>query len=316
MPEAIGGIQWSEVPLSLVFLILTAVVALATAVYVTLSERGRRKVVSRIGPDTTEENERMVARLLLNPDEDRVSRLASWLSERLPTETLSGERSAEKLVHAGLDGAAAPILFGAIRVAVLALLPVLAVTLGPRDDVVLYMALVGVSVVFGLFGPPAVLDQLATRRSDKIRRAVPDALDLLVVCVEAGVSLDAAMIRTSRDLFTSHQELSMEMAQVVRRVNAGMPRDQALQSLYRRTGVDELRTLVSSMVQCERLGTSIARVLRVNAETLRLKRRQRAEQRAAKAALKMVIPLAFLILPALMVVVLGPAVIAFMKEFR
>ncbi len=316
MIDAIRAFDWSEVPLSLVFLILTAIVAIATAVFVTLAESSRRKVVSRIGPDTTEENERMVARLLLNPDEDRVSRLASWLSERLPTETLSGEKSAERLIHAGLDGAAAPVLFGAIRVASLALLPILAVTLGPRDDVVLYMSLVGISVVFGLFGPPALLDRLATQRSDKIRRAVPDALDLLVVCVEAGVSLDAAMIRTSRDLFSSHQELSMEMAQVVRRVNAGMPREQALQSLYRRTGVEELRTLVSSMVQCERLGTSIARVLRVNAESLRLKRRQRAEQRAAKAALKMVIPLAFLILPALMVVVLGPAVIAFVKEFK
>jgi tight adherence protein C len=157
---------------------------------------------------------------------------------------------------------------------------------------------------------------MAQARSNKIRRAVPDALDLLVVCVEAGVSLDAALIRTSRDIFSAHPEMALEIAQVVRRVNAGMAREQALQSLHRRTGVDELRTLVASMVQCERLGTSIARVLRVNAETLRLRRRQQAEKRAAQAALKMVIPLAFLILPALMVVVLGPAAISFMTEFK
>jgi tight adherence protein C len=316
MPDATISMPWGDVPLALIFLILTIVVAVATAIYVALAERGRQKVVSRIGPDTTEENERMVARLLLNPEEDRVSRLASFLAERLPTEILSGEKSAEKLIHAGLDGAAAPVLFGAIRVASIAVFPILAVTLGPRDDALMYIALVAISVVVGLFGPPAILDRMALARTEKIRRAVPDALDLLVVCVEAGVSLDAAMIRTSRDLFTSHQELSMEMAQVVRRVNAGMVREQALQSLYKRTGVDELRTLVSSMVQCERLGTSIARVLRVNAESLRLKRRQRAEKRAAQAALKMVIPLAFLILPALMVVVLGPAAIAFIKEFK
>ena len=304
-----------EVPLALVFFIITAIVAVATAVYVSMVERGRQKVVERLGTDSSD-TERMVSRLLLNPEEDRVSRLATWLADRVPTEVLSGERSAEKLLQAGFDGASAPVLFGAIRIASMVLLPVLAVVFGPRDDAFLYLLLILLAIVAGLFGPPAMLDRLVTARSDRIRKAVPDALDLLVVCVEAGVSLDAALVRTSRDLYSSHPDLAMEMAHVVRRVNAGMVREQALQSLHRRTGVDELRTLVSSMVQCERLGTSIARVLRVNADTLRQRRRQKAEKRAAQAALKMVIPLAFLILPALMMVVLGPAAIAFMTEFK
>lgn len=304
-----------DVPLVLVFFIITAIVAVATAVYVSVAERGRKKVVERLGTDAGD-TERMVSRLLLNPEEDRVSRLATWLSDRVPTEVLSGERSAEKLLQAGFDGAAAPVLFGAIRIASIVLLPVLAVVFGPRDDAFLYLMVILLAIVSGMFGPPAILDQLVTKRSDRIRKAVPDALDLLVVCVEAGVSLDAALVRTSRDLYSSHPDLAMEMAHVVRRVNAGMVREQALQSLHRRTGVDELRTLVSSMVQCERLGTSIARVLRVNADTLRQRRRQKAEKRAAQAALKMVIPLAFLILPALMMVVLGPAAIAFMTEFK
>ena len=304
-----------EVPLALVFFIITAIVAVATAVYVSMVERGRQKVVERLGTDSSD-TERMVSRLLLNPEEDRVSRLATWLADRVPTEVLSGERSAEKLLQAGFDGASAPVLFGAIRIASMVLLPVLAVVFGPRDDAFLYLLLILLAIVSGLFGPPAMLDRLVTARSDRIRKAVPDALDLLVVCVEAGVSLDAALVRTSRDLYSSHPDLAMEMAHVVRRVNAGMVREQALQSLHRRTGVDELRTLVSSMVQCERLGTSIARVLRVNADTLRQRRRQKAEKRAAQAALKMVIPLAFLILPALMMVVLGPAAIAFMTEFK
>lgn len=304
-----------DVPLALVFFIVTALVAVATVVYVSVAERGRKKVVERLGADFND-TERMVSRLLLNPEEDRVSRLATWLADRVPTEILSGERSAEKLLQAGFDGAAAPVLFGAIRIASLVLLPVIAVVFGPRDDAFMYLLLIVIAVVAGMFGPPALLDRLVTSRSDRIRRAVPDALDLLVVCVEAGVSLDAALVRTSRDLYGAHPDLAMEMAHVVRRVNAGMVREQALQSLHRRTGVEELRTLVSSMVQCERLGTSIARVLRVNAETLRLRRRQKAEKRAAQAALKMVIPLAFLILPALMMVVLGPAAIAFMTEFK
>lgn len=315
MPSAIT-LSWGEIPLSLVFLILTGVAAIATAVYVALTERGRKKVVERLGADVTGDTERMVARLLLNPDEDRASRLAGWLQERVPTELLSGERSADKLVHAGFDGAGAPVIFGATRVVSLVLLPVLALVLGPRDDALLYLLAIVVAVIMGFFGPLAILDRLATARADRIRRAVPDALDLLVVCVEAGVSLDAAMIRTSRDLYSAHPDMATEMAQVVRRVNAGMARELALQSLSKRTGVDELRTLVASMVQCERLGTSIARVLRVNADTLRLRRRQRAEKRAAQAALKMVIPLAFLILPALMIVVIGPAVIQFAKVFK
>ncbi|MBC7841487.1 MAG: type II secretion system F family protein [Gemmatimonadaceae bacterium] len=306
----------NEIPWTLIFLVLTIVVAIATAAYVAIAERARQKVVERLGTDYIGDTERLVARLLLNPEEDRVSRLATWLQETMPTEFLSGEKSAQKLIHAGFDDAAAPVLFGAIRVASLLFFPMIALALGPRDDALYYLFGLLIAIVVGLFGPPAVLDRFVTARTDRIRKAVPDALDLLVVCVEAGVSLDAAMIRTSRDMYSSHPDMAMEMAHVVRRVNAGMVREQALQSLHRRTGVDELRTLVASMVQCERLGTSIGRVLRVNAETLRQRRRQRAEKRAAQAALKMTIPLAFLILPALMVVVLGPAALQFMKEFK
>jgi tight adherence protein C len=298
MPET------SNYQISLILLVITALVAVVTAIYVGLAERGRKQVVDRMVPSGGDaaDAERMVAKLLLNPEQSSASRLADWLSERMPTDLVSGERSAKKLVQAGFDGAAAPVIFGAVRVAALGIFPVLALVIG--------------GVIAGVYGPSALLDRLAQNRSEKIRRAVPDALDLLVVCVEAGISLDAAMMRTSRDMFSSHPEMAMEMAQVVRRVNAGQPRDQALQTLHSRSGVDELRALVASMVQCEKLGTSIARVLRVNAESLRLKRKQRAEKRAAQAALKMVVPLAFLILPALMIVVLGPAAISFMKEMK
>jgi tight adherence protein C len=312
MPET------SNYQISLILLVITALVAVVTAIYVGLAERGRKQVVDRMVPSGGDaaDAERMVAKLLLNPEQSSASRLADWLSERMPTDLVSGERSAKKLVQAGFDGAAAPVIFGAVRVAALGIFPVLALVLGPRNDPLMFIVTAIGGVIAGVYGPSALLDRLAQNRSEKIRRAVPDALDLLVVCVEAGISLDAAMMRTSRDMFSSHPEMAMEMAQVVRRVNAGQPRDQALQTLHSRSGVDELRALVASMVQCEKLGTSIARVLRVNAESLRLKRKQRAEKRAAQAALKMVVPLAFLILPALMIVVLGPAAISFMKEMK
>jgi tight adherence protein C len=158
-----------------------------------------------------------------------------------------------------------------------------------------------------VLGPPAVLDRLVQRRQARLRRAVPDALDLLVVCVEAGVSLDAAILRVARDLSVAHPDLAGELAMVNRKVNAGMSREQALQGIWVRTGLDELRGLVGSMVQSERWGTSIAKVLRVNAETLRRVRKQKAEKKAAQAALKMMGPMVLFLLPALFVVLLGPA---------
>lgn len=306
----------TQIPLSLIFLVITAAVAVATAGYVVVAERSRRKVVDRLGGNLALDAERMASRLLLNPDAAPSARLAAWLSERMPADLFSGDRSAVTLVHAGFDGPAAPVIFTAVRLIAIVLFPLLAVVFGPKDDAVYFICFIVIGAVAGLMGPMAALDRMALARTNKIRRAVPDALDLLVVCVEAGVSLDAAMIRTSRDIYTSHPIMAEELAQVIRRVNAGMSREQALQSLHRRTGVEELRALVASMIQCERLGTSIARVLRVNAQTLRLKRRQQAEKKAAQAALKMVIPLAFLILPALMLVVLGPAALGLMQEFQ
>jgi tight adherence protein C len=302
----------TEIPLALIFLVVTLIVAVCTVVYVAIAERQRRETLQRVTPDL--EAARLAERLLLNDDETASSRLAAWLRERMPEGLLTEENNGNKLVHAGFDGAAAPVIFSAIRIVSALLIPVLAFIAAPRDEPTWLMISLVMGVVVGLAGPQAVLDRLATNRQERIRTGVPDALDLLVVCVEAGVSLDAAIIRVARDLSNVRPELAIEFAQVVRRVNAGMPRDRALQGLAARTGVDELRTLVSSMIQTERLGTSIARVLRVNAESLRTRRRQRAEKRAAEAALKMIFPLALFLLPALLAVIVGPAALTVVQQ--
>ena len=148
-----------------------------------------------------------------------------------------------------------------------------------------------------------------------MRRSVPDALDLLVVCVEAGVSLDAAILRVAREITLAHPELARELSVVNRLTNAGMPREAALRGLWQRTGVEDLRALVASLIQSEKWGTSVATVLRVSAETLRRKRRQYAEKKAKMAPLKMTFPLLFFILPALFVVILGPAIVQIINEF-
>jgi tight adherence protein C len=156
---------------------------------------------------------------------------------------------------------------------------------------------------------------LGRLRQEKIKRSVPDALDLLVVCVEAGVSLDAAILRVAKEIRMAHPDLAHELAVVNRVTNAGLPRDAALKGLWQRTGVDDLKTLTSSMIQSEKWGTSIATVLRVASETLRRKRRQAAEKKAKMAPLKMTFPLLLFILPALFTVILGPAVVQIMREF-
>lgn len=302
----------SSLPLSLIFLVITLVLAAGTIVYVALAERERRETLQRVTPDI--EAARLAERLLVNEDESMSSRLAAWLKERMPEGLLSEEASHNKLVHAGFDGNAAPVIFSAIRLASALLMPVLAFVAAPRDQPTWLAVAIVMGLVTGVSAPQAVVDRLATARQERIRHAVPDALDLLVVCVEAGVSLDAAIIRVARELSNTHPDLALEFAQVVRRVNAGIPRERALLSLSQRTGVDELRTLVASMIQTERLGTSISRVLRINAETLRNRRRQKAEKRAAEAAIKMIFPLALFLLPALLAVILGPAAITLLSQ--
>jgi tight adherence protein C len=144
--------------------------------------------------------------------------------------------------------------------------------------------------------------------------AVPDGLDLLVICVEAGLGLDHALLRVSQELQITHPELSDELQLVTAEMRLGKTRVDALRDLARRTGLDDIKALVAMLVQTERFGTSIAQSLRVHSDDLRTKRRQRAEEKAAKISVKMVPVLVFFIFPALMVVALGPAIIAIARQ--
>jgi tight adherence protein C len=153
------------------------------------------------------------------------------------------------------------------------------------------------------------------RRQRRLRRALPDALDLLVICVEAGLGLDQAIMKVSQDLRITHKELSDEFQLVNLEMRVGKTRIEALHELARRTGLDDIKSLVAMLVQTERFGTSIAQSLRVYSDDMRVRRRQRAEEMSAKTSVKMVPVLVFFIFPALMVVILGPGVITIMKHF-
>jgi tight adherence protein C len=169
-----------------------------------------------------------------------------------------------------------------------------------------------IAVVGGYLLPDIWLTRRVQARQQNLRLALPDALDLLVICIEAGLGLDQAMLYISRELRIAHPQLCAEFDLVNAEMHVGKTRLDALRSLATRTGVDDIQALVATLIQTDRFGTSIANSLRIHSDSLRTKRRQRAEEMAAKTTVKLVFPLVFFIFPALFVVIMGPAVITMM----
>jgi tight adherence protein C len=176
------------------------------------------------------------------------------------------------------------------------------------------LLLAGVTA-FGFFIPRFLLKKKLKERQRRIRIGLPDGLDLTVICVEAGLSLDQAMMRVGDDLSTAHPELSAEFHLFNLETRAGKPRVEALRNLAERTGVDDIRSLVGTLIQTDRFGTSVAQALRVHSDSLRTERRQRAEEQAAKTTVKMIIPLVLFVMPSLIVVTVGPALIQLLHIF-
>ena len=213
-----------------------------------------------------------------------------------------------RLVQSGYRRDEALTIFFGIRVFfALVLFLILANPILVRPNMM--MALGGLALGYVL--PGMVLARMAKRRAHRIRLSLADALDLLVVSVEAGLGLDQALTRVGTELAFAHPELSEELRLINLELRAGKPRAEALRNLADRTGVDDLSSLVTMLIQTDKFGTSVARSLRIHSETLRTKRRQRAEEAAAKTGVKMVFPLVFCIFPAIWVVTIGPAAIRF-----
>jgi len=302
------------VPIILWALIGVIVVAVAAALYALQGARARRELVLRLDGHAGMASAPIT--ILRGTDEGWVTRFGRWLRENAPSSWSNAGQAAPLLVQAGFEGDFAPLFYTTTRVTAAVLLPLAAFVLGPQANFRNLMLLVILAGAAGVIGPKAALDRMVGKRRDRIRKAIPDSLDLLVVCVEAGIGLDSAMLRVARDMAFLHPDLSSEFLVVNRTINAGISRDEAMHGLYQRTGVEELRGLASSMVQSERLGTSIARILRVYSEALRRKRRQTAEKRAAEASIKMLIPLALFMLPALFALILGPAAMTLAETLK
>jgi tight adherence protein C len=241
---------------------------------------------------------------------ERLLKTLKRLGQAAPKPSREIGKLRERLVYAGYRGSEALTIFFGIRLGLAITLFVLGTSpFVPKASLMTGLA----GAAFGYLLPSMALGRMAKRRQHRIRLSLPDALDLLVVSVEAGLGLDQAIQRVGDELAFAHPELSGELRMINFELRAGKGRADALRNLAERTGVDDLSSLAAMLIQTDKFGTSVARSLRVHSETLRTKRRQRAEEAAAKTGVKMVFPLVFCIFPAIWVVTIGPAAIKFVE---
>lgn len=236
---------------------------------------------------------------------ERIEQALDPLSKAIPLSPSDVSRTRAWLIQAGLrESRHVSFYFGArIMLTIVGLASV--ILFSGVDSVPLLVCV----PAFGFFVPRFMLKRMIKDRQHRIRIALPDALDLTVICVEAGLALDQAMMRVGKDLHHAHPDLSDEFHLVNLEMRAGKPRAEALRNLVDRTGVDDIRSLVGTLIQTDRFGTSIAQALRVHSDSLRTARRQRAEEQAAKTTIKMVPPLVIFILVPFLCVTIGPALI-------
>jgi tight adherence protein C len=241
---------------------------------------------------------------------ERIQQAIDPISKAIPLSSADVSRTRRWLIQAGLrDAIDVNYYFGA-RVLMAAIGFGIVATFSGFGNLLL---LVGVPAL-GFFVPRFFLKRMIKERQSRIRLALPDALDLTVICGEAGLALDLALMRVGQDLHHAHPDLSDEFHLVNLEMRAGKPRVEALRNLVERTGVDDIRALVGTLIQTDRFGTSVAQALRVHSDSLRTERRQRAEEQAAKTTIKMVPPLVIFILPSIIFVTIGPAVIELIRQ--
>lgn len=236
----------------------------------------------------------------------------------LPRKDWERSKTSEKLVHAGIRSENALTAFYTIKALLFILLPGLViVTASFIPSITTKQVMIGLAIAgfTAIMVPNMVLDRLAENRIKRIRNGFPDALDLLVVCSEAGLGLNAAIQRVGQELTETHPELAEELVLVNAEIRVGVDRGEALRNLTQRTGVADIRGMVALLTQSMRLGTGVAETLRIFTEELRDKRMQRAEEMAAKLGTKMIFPLVLCMFPGFFVVLLGPAVLRIIAVF-
>lgn len=240
------------------------------------------------------------------------------LGEQIAPEEAQLNKTRRKLVAAGFrDARAVPMFYGLRLVVPVITVGLYIVIFAPALELsgFRYMFFMVVAGAFGYLMVNGFLSRRVRLRQNELQKALPDTLDMLVVCVEAGLGLNQAIARVSEEVEHISPTMSEELQIVGLEIRAGTPREDALRHLGERTGLKDIKGLVSMLIQTDRFGTSIAQALRVHSDDMRTKRRQRAEEAAAKTTIKLVIPLAIFVFPAMFVVILGPAVLTILEQF-
>jgi tight adherence protein C len=293
-------------PIGLLFVSIALIVGVGASALLarTSPERRRLKTLAYAGGGMeTVDIERQA--LIERPD-PRLERMAKVL----PKSPRELGRLRRRFALAGITSYGAAVVYSVAEL----LLPLVfggaafAFLTGPMR----YLGMILAALV-GWMIPGFILARMITLQKRRIEDGLPDALDLMIVCVEAGSGLDQAILKASEELAISHPALATELQTITTEIRAGKPRTEAFKNFSDRTKVDDVRGLVAMLVQTDRFGTSVAQALRTHAATSRTKRRQRAEERAAKIGVKLVFPLVFFLFPAFYVVTLGPAVIQFIR---
>src|SRR5262249_34669504 len=243
---------------------------------------------------------------------DRMRDTVASLGKILPGDSSNAPRTQLLMLRAGYRSGQAIMAMRGFKVLTPVAFVVLVVVTG------LYtwnpFMLIPIAGALGYLFPEIFLSWRVNSRQHKLQRGLPDGLDLLVICVESGLGLDQALMKVAQEIRITHPELAEELQLVNLEMRIGKTRLDALRELGRRTGLEDIKSLVAMLIQTDRFGTSVAQSLRVFSDDLRIKRRQRAEEMSAKTTVKMVPPLVFFIFPALMVVILGPAVLTLMRQ--
>ena len=303
------------------------IIAISTFVCISLGMLGVYWLLYRPQSASTERLRRLAGRdggtqnagsTAVIPDESPASelaqRIAQPLNKLMPPSATEARKLQKQLMHAGFRSPEAPIIYRGIQLCSMAGFPLIVAGIcaflgKPLGDALIYIIL---AFVAGFVLPRYFLSRITKNRQRELRWGLADALDLMVVSVEAGLGLNAAMMKVASELRDVHSAIAIEFELANLEIRVGRDRDEALRNLAERTGVEDLRSLVAMLIQTDKFGTSIAKGLRVFSDGLRTKRRQRAEQEAQKAAVKLLLPLACFLFPTLFIAILGPAALNLM----
>jgi len=252
-----------------------------------------------------------------NPVTTMAERVAEPLNRIVPLSAMEAAKLQKRLLQAGYRSPDAAMAFRAIQISLIVAIPTLVISAGyllerPANSLII-LSLLGAAI--GFYLPRLILSSKIKQRQLRITWGLADTLDLMVVAVEAGLGLNAALNRVAEELKKTHPDLHYELELVNLEIRVGRSREEALRNLAGRTGVDDIRSFVALLVQADRYGASIAKAVRIFADSLRTKRRQKAEQASQKAALKLIFPLTIFLFPVIILIMLAPAAMNLLDLF-